>query len=311
MFISKKKMRDRKGGEPGLYPVMYVSENLHEYQKEMVFKEVESLNELRNIRLAFHKVLAKDMKLKENLNTFHDVFASVSQISGQFAEVRDDITGTVENVQHQVNMFKGSAEQVQESFEEIQNTFVNFQEAFENIKKCMKQIITVADETNILALNAAIEAARAGEKGKGFAVVAGDVKRLANEIKDLAGVVEEGIGNVENEAEKMSNSITASNEAMAEGMSSVTKTYNMFDGIISAADGAGTVQNRITATVSESMEKLDEVKQSFADIEAQYNKVMSHIERARELGTMKGSMFEDVDNMLSQIVPIIEEYENA
>lgn len=311
MLISKKRVRARKNGEPGLYPVVYVSKNLREYQKEMVSKEVESLNELRNIRLAFHKVLREDMKLKENLDTFHDVFASVGEISGQFAEVRDDITGTVGNVQQQVNQLKGSAEQVQECFEEIQNTFANFQEAIENIKKCMKQIITVADQTNILALNASIEAARAGEKGKGFAVVAGDVKRLANEIKDLAGVVEEGIGGVEHEAEKMSESITASNEAMAEGVDSVNTTYDMFDEIISAADGAETVQNKITATITESREKLNEVKQSFADTEAQYKKVMAHIEKARELGTMKGSMFEDVDNMLSQIAPIIEEYENA
>ncbi|MCI8750833.1 MAG: chemotaxis protein [Lachnospiraceae bacterium] len=311
MLISKKRVRTRKNGEPGLYPVVYVSKNLREYQKEMVSKEVESLNELRNIRLAFHKVLREDMKLKENLDTFHDVFASVGEISGQFAEVRDDITGTVGNVQQQVNQLKGSAEQVQECFEEIQNTFANFQEAIENIKKCMKQIITVADQTNILALNASIEAARAGEKGKGFAVVAGDVKRLANEIKDLAGVVEEGIGGVEHEAEKMSESITASNEAMAEGVDSVNTTYDMFDEIISAADGAETVQDKITATITESREKLNEVKQSFADTEAQYKKVMAHIEKARELGTMKGSMFEDVDNMLSQIAPIIEEYENA
>ena len=311
MLISKKRVRTRKNGEPGLYPVVYVSKNLREYQKEMVSKEVESLNELRNIRLAFHKVLREDMKLKENLDTFHDVFASVGEISGQFAEVRDDITGTVGNVQQQVNQLKGSAEQVQECFEEIQNTFANFQEAIENIKKCMKQKITVADQTNILALNASIEAARAGEKGKGFAVVAGDVKRLANEIKDLAGVVEEGIGGVEHEAEKMSESITASNEAMAEGVDSVNTTYDMFDEIISAADGAETVQDKITATITESREKLNEVKQSFADTEAQYKKVMAHIEKARELGTMKGSMFEDVDNMLSQIAPIIEEYENA
>lgn len=311
MLISKKRVRTRKNGEPGLYPVVYVSKNLREYQKEMVSKEVESLNELRNIRLAFHKVLREDMKLKENLDTFHDVFASVGEISGQFAEVRDDITGTVGNVQQQVNQLKGSAEQVQECFEEIQNTFANFQEAIENIKKCMKQIITVADQTNILALNASIEAARAGEKGKGFAVVAGDVKRLANEIKDLAGVVEEGIGGVEHEAEKMSESITASNEAMAEGVDSVNTTYDMFDEIISAAGGAETVQDKITATITESREKLNEVKQSFADTEAQYKKVMAHIEKARELGTMKGSMFEDVDNMLSQIAPIIEEYENA
>jgi len=53
MLISKKRVRTRKNWEPGLYPVVYVSKNLREYQKEMVSKEVQSLNELRNIRLSF------------------------------------------------------------------------------------------------------------------------------------------------------------------------------------------------------------------------------------------------------------------
>ena len=53
----------------------------------------------------------------------------------------------------------------------------------------------------------------------------------------------------------MSESITASNEAMAEGVDSVNTTYDMFDEIISAADGAETVQDKITATITESREK--------------------------------------------------------
>ena len=61
----------------------------------------------------------------------------------------------------------------------------------------MSKIVSIADQTNILSINASIEAARAGAEGKGFAVVASEVKKLATEIKDLAGEVDSGILDVE------------------------------------------------------------------------------------------------------------------
>ncbi len=311
MFLSKKKRVDKKPEEEKrLYPVIYVTNSLRDYQKELVYKEVDSLNELMEIRSAFQRVLKEDAMMKEKLESFHVVFESVGQISGKFAEVKKDIAGTVNNVQQQVNGLKSSSEQVQECFGEIQNTFASFQESVENIKKCMRQIETIADQTNILALNATIEAARAGEQGKGFAVVAGEVKNLADQIKELTGIVDSAIDNVGHGTEKMYQSINASDEAVSQSIGNVDKTYHMFDEIISAADGAETVQEQITDVISQSQRHLDGVRQSFTETERQYNEVLEHIERANELGTTKSSMFEDIDNMLSQIAPIIEDMGN-
>ena len=238
------------------------------------------------------------MALKEKLDTFNDVFTLVDNAAGQFAVVKDGITDKVGEVQQQVNGLKASSGQVQDCFSEIQDTFASFQEAIEDIKRIMKQIVKIADQTNILALNA----------GKGFAVVAGEVKSLADEIKGLAGMVDTGLDSVENGTGKMNESITASNRAMTHSMENVDRTYHMFDEIIKAAGSAEVVQKQIKNTVYSSQERLREFKQLFADTEAQYNEVVEHIDRASELNTTKSSMFEDVDNMLSQIPVIIKDY---
>lgn len=52
-------------------------------------------------------------------------------------------------------------------------------EEMDAVFSLLRNVDTIAEETNLLALNAAIEAARAGEAGRGFAVVAGEIRNLA------------------------------------------------------------------------------------------------------------------------------------
>lgn len=303
MLSAKKRKMD-------LYPVGYVADRLLDYRVELAQKEVHSLQQLREIEMAFQVVLEENAALKERLSSFREVFETVGDISSQFASVREEITDTVGQAQSQVDGLKESSEQVRGSFGEIQHTFADFQESVKKIKGCMRQIVSIANQTNILALNASIEAAKAGEQGKGFAVVAGEVKSLAEEIKGLVSTVDDSIERVEHGTSKMDASIAASHEALGQSIENVNKTYQMFDKITQAAGGAETVQMQISGAIDESRRSLEGVRHSFEETEIQYQKVKEHIEEANELGTTKSSMFEDIDNMLSQISPMVREIEN-
>lgn len=292
-----------------LHPIIHVSDCLKDYQKQLAQNEVSSLNELQMIQTAFHEVMEENALLREQLDSFHAIFQSVRQASDQFAAVKTDIVSSVDCAQQQVGGLKESSREVQEHFVEIQSTFTDFELSVQKIKDCMIKIISIANQTNMLALNASIEAARAGEQGKGFAVVAEEVKNLANEIKGLVSTVDISINDVEQGTGKLNSSISTSQEALNQSMENVDSTYEVFDQIIAAAGGAENVQQQISEALDASGQKLSEVSSSFEQTENQFQKVLDHIEKANDLGTTKSSMFEDMDNMLSQIAPIARELE--
>lgn len=301
--------RHKKGKieQDKLYPLLHVASSLREYQKQLVLKEVSSLQELREVQLSFGGVLRENNSLKEKMDSFHDVFETVGQVSGQFEDVKREIADSVEQVQTHVGSLKESAMNVQERFGEIQDTFEEFQVSIQEIKSCMNKVVSIANETNMLALNASIEAARAGEKGKGFAVVADEVKKLADVIKGLVKEVRVSIADVEKGTDKLNDTIQFSKEALSESIENVDVTHDMFEKIIVAAGGADAVHEGITEAVDSSQKELDNLSLGFEQMKGRYRKVLEHIERASEMGTTKSAMFEDVDNMLSQVVPIMEE----
>ena len=52
----------------------------------------------------------------------------------------------------------------------------------------------------------------------------------------------------------------------------------------------------------------DQTRGQLKQMKKQYQEVMNHINLASRLGTTKSAMFEDVDNMMAQIPPLIKEH---
>lgn len=304
----KKGKKDSPEKEKSLYPVLHVMSSLKDYHTEIVQKEVDSLWELSKIGSSFEDVLTESENFQGKLQDFGHNFSTIEQVSSEFGTVKETIAQSVSHAQDGVENLKNSSLQVKTYFSEMESTFEDLQKAVEQIKQCTNKIVSIAEQTNLLALNASIEAARAGEQGKGFAVVAVEVKKLADEIKSLTGEVDSGIQDVEQGTEHLNNSIATSQQALENSLDTVNDTYQKFDEITQSAEGATAVHSDIVKVIADSQNDLQTLYQFFDKMKDQYQNVMDHINQAGRLGTTKSTMYEDIDNMLSQVPPIVKEY---
>ena len=86
----------------------------------------------------------------------------------------------------------------------------------------------------------------------------------------------------------------------------VDSAYDSFGEIIETAQGVDQVQQSIARAATEAGGELKIIERSLELVERDCGTLMEHINKASDLGTSKSVVFENIDNMLSQIMPILK-----
>ena len=290
-----------------LKSLIYIADSIESFQKELVQNELNSLTEIHDMGEAVESVIESNTQLREQMDAFNEMFDAVNNSASKFEDVKVNILNSVETAQNKVEELKSSSNEVRESFDEMAQGFENFKSAVDQISDYMKKIIGIATQTNLLALNASIEAARAGAAGKGFAVVATEVRELADEIKVMISQVNASIDAAGQESEKLSVSMENSINAMDRSLKEVDETKDTFKDIIESANGANAVQKEIADTADTASNELGRIGDSFNDINNKYDALVEQLDRVNALGTTKSSVFEHIENLVSQIPPIVKD----
>ena len=287
--------------------IAYISESITYCKDELVKNEVESLTELKRISDTFDGILACNQELKTEINDFSDVFSNVNETTMHLEDVKEEITESVKVAQNKMEQMKQNSNEVKQSFEEMENIFAGFKGSVDEISGYMQDIVGIASQTNLLALNASIEAARAGEAGRGFAVVAEEVRKLADEIKVLIEQVNKSIATVDVESEKMSESIQLSLDHLDNSITTVDEAYVTFENIITSTSKTDEVQESIRVATGEASGQIGVIENKFDDINKDCDRLMGQLEKVNALGTTKSGVFENIDNLVSQIDPILHD----
>lgn len=105
---------------------------------------------------------------------------------------------------------------------------------------------------------------------------------------------------------ELNNSISASQRALSQNIDTVNSTYESFNKITETAEKTVSVQTEISNVIEDAHRDLQTIGEFFDEIKQQYRDVVKHIDQANNLGTTKSAIFEDMDNILSQIHPLVK-----
>lgn len=198
---------------------------------------------------------------------------------------------TAENMKSMAgNALEETGSKIQQNRRNMEIAMANLQ-SLTRINDMAKQILAIANQTNLLSLNASIEAARAGEQGRGFAVVAQEIGTLASNSSDTAMQISEICGeinnNITNVQECVDDIIGFMEGDVSRKLEEFADIANEYGNSVADIRGAiGEIEessNGFVASVASIKERMEIIQSASKENEIGVNEIVNKIERTNNI----------------------------
>ncbi|WP_031552028.1 methyl-accepting chemotaxis protein [Oribacterium sp. FC2011] len=244
-------------------------EVLNTSTETVTMKLNKSNGNVQSTSAAMEELSASMQSVSEMVSSINDqvmeVKASTDEINREATGGRETASGIKleadEIKQHVTERKHGMSVKVSELSEVLAKSLEDSKKVKE-INTLTKNILDIAEKTNLIAVNASIEAARAGQAGKSFAVVASEVSNLAANSKKTANDIQSISKDVTSAVEEL-----ASNAQMVLDFikTDVTKDYDSFVETGNKYENTADTMNTMLVTFKDKADYLNGIMSDMAN----------------------------------------------
>lgn len=230
-------------------------------------------------------------EMMDALNSIGNSINNMSELSARFAEIVRAGRGSMDM---QITAVQKTSQTNQATTKVVEH--LNDQSM--EISNIVSTISQIADQTGLLALNAAIEAARAGEAGRGFAVVAEEVRKLADQAAEAAGLIDKIISDVLDNTNQTVTKIRELNQAFQEQADAVEQSAGLFNDIEQQSSVIEESVHEISAVIEEMIASGEQVDTSVQHISTGSQQLAA---ASQEISAIAAEQSEAMNNMVKDI----------